>query len=739
MMRELPHNSAHQADYTLRGALDRAAEKLKGRFPDKPLVEAAIRYTIGVTYWSFGDEFHLQAEPHLARALELRRIHLGENHLETLRTLMMLASARRDVPLQREAVVHSRRVLGDEHELTQSCKFILALDLHGVGQHAEKETLFRELLAAQRQKLGSQHPTTAWTAHVLATFLYFDATRNPSTDREIEELYREALSASLQRRGDWSWHTLDTALRFGQFLRSRGRLEDAETVLQDGYARLESGPTPVAWTFPIIAELEALYQEWGKSDQVTQWRQKRELAIQTGLSRNSRLLRESLNDPGLLISHASLLSQIGRYEEAVAAYRLAIRLQPDNPRARHLLGDCLERQADYAAAEAEYREAIRLTRANAIDNDWHHHALGLALFHQSKFVEAEAEFRESIRLRPDHAWNHHWLGDALKHQSKWAEAEAAYRAAIRLDSSNLGRYVNLADTLAEGGKSAEALVELQTAARRQPTSASWQHALGHFLCYTMAQPDQALPVLQEAVRLDPNNWQAHYDVGSAYAFGGQWTKAAAAFERAVELNPGCLWSSYRWATLCLYTNERKEYRRACGAMLDRFGETKELLIADCTAKACSLAPEFASDAKQVMRLADLAMTGTENEPARKWYEITKGLVDYRAGRFGPAAEVIVRSAPSTEGLHRDALAFSILAMAQHRLGKGEEARMALSNAQAIIATKLPKAEGGETFSDDWHDWLHCQILCREAEGLLKKESGLKNSEPATGSKSDQPR
>jgi hypothetical protein len=27
-------------------------------------------------------------------------------------------------------------------------------------------------------------------------------------------------------------------------------------------------------------------------------------------------------------------------------------------------------------------------------------------------------------------------------------------------------------------------------------------------------------------------------------------------------------------------------------------------------------------------------------------------------------------------------------------------------------------EKGETFGDDWHDWLHARILCREAEKLL---------------------
>jgi hypothetical protein len=33
---------------------------------------------------------------------------------------------------------------------------------------------------------------------------------------------------------------------------------------------------------------------------------------------------------------------------------------------------------------------------------------------------------------------------------------------------------------------------------------------------------------------------------------------------------------------------------------------------------------------------------------------------------------------------------------------------------------MPKIEEGQAFGDDWHDWLHAQILCREAERLLAK-------------------
>ena len=114
----------------------------------------------------------------------------------------------------------------------------------------------------------------------------------------------------------------------------------------------------------------------------------------------------------------------------------------------------------------------------------------------------------------------------------------------------------------------------------------------------------------------------------------------------------------------------------------------------------------------------------ERDPDRKWYETTQGLVDYRAGRFAAAAEIILHSAPSADGSLATRMAFLILAMAQHRLGKLDESRNGFENAQRIIATKMPKVEKGENFGDDWGGWMRPQILYREAEQVMKEPDDL---------------
>jgi hypothetical protein len=66
----------------------------------------------------------------------------------------------------------------------------------------------------------------------------------------------------------------------------------------------------------------------------------------------------------------------------------------------------------------------------------------------------------------------------------------------------------------------------------------------------------------------------------------------------------------------------------------------------------------------------------------------------------------------------------VLAMAHHRLGQKEQARAALHSGQVIFTEKMPDPAAGRPFDRMWPDWLHCQILLREAEALLTNKSDV---------------
>ena len=83
-----------------------------------------------------------------------------------------------------------------------------------------------------------------------------------------------------------------------------------------------------------------------------------------------------------------------------------------------------------AEAIAEFREAIRLKP----DDAWAHRKLGDALHNQGKMAEAIAAYREAIRINPDYAWAHIGLGQALRSQGDYAGSLAMYRRGHELGS-----------------------------------------------------------------------------------------------------------------------------------------------------------------------------------------------------------------------------------------------------------------------------------------------------------------
>jgi len=75
---------------TVGDLLDATSENIKGKFEGEGLVEASIRKALGLTYRSLGK--YEAAQPHLERALEIRREQLGEDHWDTLASMVHLAS-----------------------------------------------------------------------------------------------------------------------------------------------------------------------------------------------------------------------------------------------------------------------------------------------------------------------------------------------------------------------------------------------------------------------------------------------------------------------------------------------------------------------------------------------------------------------------------------------------------------------------------------------------------------------
>jgi tetratricopeptide (TPR) repeat protein len=191
-------------------------------------------------------------------------------------------------------------------------------------------------------------------------------------------------------------------------------------------------------------------------------------------------------DGGFALAHTNLGTALecqGRWEEAVAAHREAVRLKPDFAEAHTNLGNALRHVGRYAEAVAAHREAVRLKPDLAVA----HTNLGVALMFQGETGPALAAFDEAVRLKPGMAVAHANRGNALRNLGRLDEAVAAQREALRLRPDLAVAHCNLGLALACQVRLGEAAAAFREALRLKPDFAV---ARGHLRLVEALAPSE---------------------------------------------------------------------------------------------------------------------------------------------------------------------------------------------------------------------------------------------------------
>jgi tetratricopeptide (TPR) repeat protein len=242
-----PTKNARNKQVTVEELLGRAAARIAGKFEKQPRIEAAIRQSIGDAYLSLGN--YAAAQPQLERALEIRRMVLGDEHAETLYSMSNLAELYRvqgryakAEPLNVKDLELSRRILGEKHPDTlTSMNNLAALYVHQ-GQLAKAEPLFIKALEGLRRAEGEDHPHTLTTMDNLAN-LYVDQGQYA----KAEPLHREALEKCRKSRGKTSPQAGRFLAALGQNLLKQRKYDQAEPLLRESLA-IDEEKAPERWT-----------------------------------------------------------------------------------------------------------------------------------------------------------------------------------------------------------------------------------------------------------------------------------------------------------------------------------------------------------------------------------------------------------------------------------------------------------------------------------------------------------
>jgi len=160
------------------------------------------------------------------------------------------------------------------------------------------------------------------------------------------------------------------------------------------------------------------------------------------------------------------LTEEGKYDDAIAEFRVALQLMPTMTGAHIGLGAALQRKGDLDGAISQYR----LVLTQHPNDAGVHMNLGTVMQKQGNLDGAIAEYRIALQHRPDYALGHFNLGTALATKSLTDEAITEYRTAIRLNPDLVHAYFDLGSLLKDKDQPKEATDAFREYLRRAPNT-----------------------------------------------------------------------------------------------------------------------------------------------------------------------------------------------------------------------------------------------------------------------------
>ena len=219
------------------------------------------------------------------------------------------------------------------------------------------------------------------------------------------------------------------------------------------------------------------------------------------------------------------------WDQAIANYREALKLEPNDAVTHYDLALALKYSGTPAQAVLEFQSALKLKPKWAEA----HYGLGATYFDLHDPASAIKELKTAEALQPGNVEANRLLARIYSKQNDAQDAVRELRGALAAKPS-AELYVELGLAEAQLGNSEAAAREFRRALQLDPRYANAHMILGVIL---RRQGDHAgaLAQFRKAAELAPDDPEAQFNLGKELKADGDKTGAIAAFRRAIELKP----------------------------------------------------------------------------------------------------------------------------------------------------------------------------------------------------------
>ena len=222
--------------------------------------------------------------------------------------------------------------------------------------------------------------------------------------------------------------------------------------------------------------------------------------------------------------------QQGKYEEAIADYNEAIRINPESAEAYYNRGTTKDLLGRHEEALEDYNEAIRINPESAEA----YYNRGTTKDVLGRHEEALEDYNEATRVNPQFAQAYYNRGNAKDALGRHEEALEDYDEAIRINSQYAQAYCNRGTVKLTLDQHDEAIEDYNEAIRINPQFAKAYYNRG-IAKGMLGWYEEAIADFNETIRINPQYAEAYYNRGNANKEVGEYKKARVDLERALEL------------------------------------------------------------------------------------------------------------------------------------------------------------------------------------------------------------
>jgi tetratricopeptide (TPR) repeat protein len=282
-----------------------------------------------------------------------------------------------------------------------------------------------------------------------------------------------------------------------------------------------------------------------------------------------RCLQQSSQNEVLLSMRGDVLNELGRYDEAIATYDLALAIKPDDGEAWNSRGNALFNLGRLDEAIVSFDKALEIKPDK--DEAWYNR--GVALGDLGRLDEAISSYEQALEIKPDahQAWNNRSI--ALGNLGRFDESIASFDKTIAIKPDKHEAWYNRGISLCNLGRLDEAIASFDKTIEIKPDKYEALYNRGNALG-NLGRFDEAIASFDKALKFKPDKHEAWNNRGNALGNLGRFDEAIASFDKALKFKPDIdeAWHNkgiafYKWG---IYQESLHAYQQSIDIKPDRY-------------------------------------------------------------------------------------------------------------------------------------------------------------------------